>query len=131
MRDDTGTSWVHGEEPEGQAAQHSPVLTKSPAMQGLGMQYQAHSLLSRSLQTSLPWMPREQEVLMLQGPQASYFMQDGTQSPSDDPRGINGPASLPFLSQLPPASPSLIPVQPPCPYFCSTSTLSSVIPQGL
>lgn len=78
-----------------------------------------------------PWMPREEEVLMLQGPQASYFMQDGTQSPSDDPRGINGPALLPFLSQLPPASPSLIPVQPPCPSFFSTSTLSSVIPQGL
>lgn len=76
-------------------------------------------------------MSGEEEVLMLQGPQASCFTQDGTRSPSDDPGGTNGPASLPFLSHLPPASPLLIPVQPPCPSFCSTNTLSSAIPQGL
>ena len=98
-------------------------------MRGPGTQYQAHSLLPRSLQTLLHMDVWGRGGSMLQGPQASCFTQDGTRSPSDDPGDINGPASFPFLSHLPPVSPSLIPVRPPCPSFCSTNTLA--IPQGL
>lgn len=52
-----------------------------------------------------PWMPREEEVLMLQGPQASCFMQDGTQSPSDNPRGIKWPS----LTSFPVSPPTSLP----------------------
>lgn len=100
-------------------------------MQGPVILYQAHSLLPRSLQTSCPWMSGKEEVLMLQGPQASLF--HARWYPESFwwiLRGTNGPAH--FLPVSPPTSlPLLIPVQPPCPSFCSTNTLSSAIPQGL
>ena len=115
MRDDTGMSWVRGEEPEGQAARIPPVLTKSPAMQGPGALYQAHSLLPRSLQTSLPmdvWgrggsnAPRSTGLLFhARWYPESFWWPRRHQWPSLTSFPVSPPTSLPFtyssLASLP------------------------------